>query len=110
MKKINERGKNVGEMGSESNEALCVESVKALDTYLSAFNTRYEELYLEYLVAQKQFLNEMSYQLLYSTYPEAMPAVNAGLKLQWLNDLSFKAEVIGVTYGCGEEGKIKTVA
>lgn len=107
MKKINERWKNVGEMGSENSETLCIESVKAADTYLNAFNTRYEELYLEYLVAQKQFLNELSYQSLYTTYPNAMPAVNAGLKLQWLTDLSFKAEVLGVNYGCSDEGKIK---
>jgi len=107
MKKISERWKNVGEMGSENNQTLCMESVKAVDTYLAAFNTRYEELYQQYLVVQKQFLNEMSYQSLYTTYPEAMPSINAGLKLQWLNDLSFKAEVIGVSYGCNDEGKIK---
>ena len=106
MKKINERWKNVGEGGSENNEVLCSESVKAVDTYLSAFNTTYEDLYNEYLIVQKQFLNEMSYLSLYTTYPELLPAVNAGLKLQWLNDLSFKAEVIGVTYGCTTEGKI----
>ncbi len=106
MKKINERWKNVGAGGSENNEVLCSESVKAVDTYLSAFNTKYEDLYNEYLTVQKQLLNEMSYLSLYTTYPELLPAINAGLKLQWLNDLSFKAEVLGVTYGCSNEGKI----
>jgi tetratricopeptide (TPR) repeat protein len=107
MKKINERWKNVGEGGSENNEALCSESVKAVDIYLSAFNTTYEDLYNEYLTVQKQLLNEMSYLSLYTTYPELLPAINAGLKLQWLNDLSFNAEVIGVSYGCSNEGKIR---
>jgi tetratricopeptide (TPR) repeat protein len=107
MKKINERWKNVGEGGSENNEVLCSESVKAVDTYLSAFNTKYEDLYNEYLTVQKQFLNEMSYLSLYTTYSELLPAINAGLKLQWLNDLSFNAEVIGVSYGCSNEGKIR---
>jgi len=106
MKKINERWKNVGAGGSENNEVLCSESVKAVDSYLNAFNTKYEDLYNEYLTVQKQLLNEMSYLSLYTTYPGLMPAINAGLKLQWLNDLSFKAEVPGVTYGCSNEGKI----
>jgi len=107
MKKINERWKGVGEGGTDNNNSLCNESVKAADVYLNKFNTRFEELYNEYLAAQKQFLNEMSYQSLYTTYPELLPGINAGLKQQWLNDLSLKAEVLGVNYGCADEGKIK---
>jgi len=107
MKKINERWKNVGEGGTENNDVLCNESVKAIDTYLNAYNTKYEELYQEYLVAQKQYLNEMSYLSLYTTYPELLPGINAGLKQQWLKDLAFKAEVLQVNYGCASPGKIK---
>lgn len=107
MKKINERWKGVGEGGTENNEVLCNESVKAVDTYLSAFNTKYEELYKEYLAAQKQYLNEMSYLSLYTAYPQLLPGINAGLKQQWLNDLAFKAEMINVSYGCEGSGKIK---
>ncbi len=107
MKKINERWKDVGEGGTENNEVLCNESIKAIDVYLSAYNTKCEELYKEYLVVQKQFLNEMAYLSLYTTYPELIPGINAGLKQQWLNDLAFKAEVLQVSYGCGSPGKIK---
>lgn len=107
LKKISERWKNVGEGGTENNEVLCNESIKAVDTYLSAYNTKSEELYKEYLVAQKQFLNEMAYLSLYTTYPELLPGIIAGLKQQWLKDLAFKAEVLQVTYGCESPGKIK---
>jgi len=107
VKKINERWKDVGEGGTENNEVLCNESVKAVDAYLNAYNTKAEELYKEYLAAQKQYLNEMSYLSLYTTYPELLPGINAGLKKQWLNDLSFKAEVLQVNYGCAGPGKIK---
>jgi len=107
MKKINERWKDVGENGTENNGVLCNESIKAIDVYLSAYNTKCEELYKEYLVAQKQFLNEMSYLSLYTTYPELIPGINAGLKQQWLKDLAFKAEVLQVSYGCASPGKIK---
>lgn len=107
MKKINERWKDVGQGGTENNEVLCNESIKAIDVYLSAYNTKCEELYKEYLEAQKQFLNEMSYLSLYTTYPELIPGINAGLKQQWLKDLAFKAEVLQVSYGCGSPGKIK---
>lgn len=107
MKKINERWKNVGESGAENNEVLCSESVKAADTYLAAYNTKYEDLYNEYLMAQKQYLNELAYSSLYTTYPELLPGIIAGLKKQWLSDLSFKAEVLGVNYGCSSTGKIK---
>ncbi|MBB6235877.1 tetratricopeptide (TPR) repeat protein [Pedobacter sp. AK013] len=107
MKKINERWKNVGEGGTENNENLCNESVKAIDTYLAAYNTKYEELYKEYLEAQKQYLNEMSYLSLYTTYPELLPGINASLKWQWLKDLSFRAKVLQVSYGCASPGKIK---
>lgn len=107
MNKINERWKNVGQGGSENNEVLCNESVKAVDVYLNAINTRYEELYNEYLTVQKQYLNELSYLSLYTAYPELQPGINAGLKQQWLKDLSFQAEVLGVSYGCSGEGKIK---
>jgi len=107
MKKINERWKNVGQGGTENNDVLCNESVKAVDTYLNAYNTKSEELYQEYLVAQKQYLNEMAYLSLYTTYPELLPGIVAGLKQQWLKDLSIKAEVIGVNYGCASPGKIK---
>jgi tetratricopeptide (TPR) repeat protein len=107
MKKINERWKNVGEGGTENNEVLCNESIKAIDVYLTAYNTKCEELYKEYLVVQKQFLNEMAYLSLYTTYPELIPGINAGLKQQWLNDMAFKAEVLQVSYGCASPGKIK---
>lgn len=107
MKKINERWKNVGEGGSEDNGALCSESVKAVDTYLNAYNTKSEDLYNEYLMVQKQYLNEMAYSALYTTYPKLLPGIIAGLKKQWLTDLSFKAEVLGVNYGCEAPGKIK---
>ncbi|QIL37936.1 hypothetical protein G7074_00725 [Pedobacter sp. HDW13] len=107
MKKINERWKNVGQGGTENNDALCNESVKAVDTYLAAFNTKYEELYLEYLTTQKQYLNEFSYLSLYTTYPALLPGINAGLKKQWLKDLSLQAEVLGVSYGCADPGEIK---
>jgi len=107
LKKINERWKNVGEGGTENNEVLCNESIKAVDIYLSAYNTKAEELYKEYLVAQKQFLNEMAYLSLYTTYPELLAGINAGLKQQWLKELAFKAEVLQVTYGCEGPGKIK---
>ncbi|NBA84399.1 hypothetical protein GVN16_01425 [Emticicia sp. CRIBPO] len=108
MKKINERWKNVGQGGTENNDVLCSESVKAVDTYLAAYNAKYEDLYHEYLTAQKQYLNEMAYSSLYTTYPELLPGIVAGLKKQWLSDLSFKAEVLGVNYGCTGNGKIKT--
>lgn len=107
MKKINERWKEVGEGGKENNVDLCNESVKAVDTYLNAYNTRCEELYKEYLEVQKQYLNEMSYLSLYTTYPKLLPGINAGLKKQWLIDLSFKAEVLQINYGCADPGKIK---
>lgn len=107
MQNINERWKGVGEGGTENNEVLCNESIKAVNTYLSAYNTKYEELYKEYLVAQKQFLNEMAYLSLYTTYAELLPGINAGLKKQWLNDLSFKAEVLQLNYSCASPGKIK---
>lgn len=107
IKKINEKWRNVGEGGTENNEALCNESVKAVDTYLNAYNTKAEELYGEYMEIQKQLLNEMAYLFLYTTYPELIPGINAGLKLQWLNDLSFKPELLGVSYGCSGEGKNK---
>lgn len=107
MKKINERWAGVGEGGTENNGTLCNESVKAVDVYLNAYNTKYEELYTEYLAAQKQYLNEMAYLSLYTTYPGLLPGINAGLKKQWLNDLSFKAEVLGVNYQCASPGKIK---
>lgn len=107
LKNINARWKNVGEGGTENNGVLCSDFVKAVDTYLSAYNTKAEELYKEYLVAQKQYLNEMSYSALYTTYPELLPGINAGLKKQWLKDLAFKAEVLQVTYGCTSPGKIK---
>ncbi|MBS1509553.1 MAG: tetratricopeptide repeat protein [Bacteroidetes bacterium] len=107
MKNITERWKNVGEGGTESNEVLCRDAVKAADTYLKAYNTKYEELYNEYLVAQKQFLNEMAYSSLYTTYPELLPGIIAGLKKQWLDDLSFKALTLGVNYGCTDKGEIK---
>jgi tetratricopeptide (TPR) repeat protein len=107
LKKINERWKNVGAGGTENNEVLCNESIKAVDTYLSAYNTKSEELYKEYLVVQKQFLNEMAYLSLYTAYPELLTGINAGLKQQWLKDLAFKAEVLQVTYGCASPGKIK---
>nr|WP_294906262.1 hypothetical protein [uncultured Lacibacter sp.] len=88
MQKINEKSKDVGEGGSVSNEQLCIEGVKASDEFLQSYNSRLEVLYMEYLTAEKQLLNELSYAALYTSYAEILPGVNAGLKMQWLRALS----------------------
>jgi len=68
--------------------AFCPDYVEAADKYLKAYNTKLEGLYNEYLNADKQLMNEMSYSSLYTTYPEILPGINAGLQAQWLRDLS----------------------
>lgn len=113
MAKIQERGKNVGEGGSENEEVLCRDAVKATDAYLLAYNSKLEELYIACLNVEKQLLNEMAYSSLYNTYPKLLPAINAGLKINWLRALgefSFESET---TYGCtdaakGKNGKLTT--
>ncbi|MGE7774164.1 hypothetical protein ACQKLP_05540 [Chitinophaga sp. NPDC101104] len=88
MNKINEQWKDVGQGGSANSEVLCSNAVKASNEFLLPYNGKMEELYKEYLAADKQLLNELSYSALYTSYPEMIPGVNAGLKMQWLRDLS----------------------
>ena len=88
MNKINEQWKDVGQGGSANNEVLCNNAVKASNEFLQPYNGKLEELYKEYLDADKQLLNELSYTALYTSYPQMLPGVNAGLKMQWLRDLS----------------------
>ncbi|MFT3827422.1 MAG: hypothetical protein QM731_26100 [Chitinophagaceae bacterium] len=107
VKGINKKWAGVGEGGTENNESICNESVAAVDAYLNAYNTKLEEFYAEYLIAQKQYLNELSYLSLYTTYPQLLPGINAGLKMQWLNDLAYKAEVLGGRYGCAGSKSVK---
>lgn len=100
MKSIAVKWGNVGEGGTENNEKLCRESVAAADAYLNTYNTKLEELYNEYLGVEKQLLNEMSYSALYTTYPELLPGINAGLQIRWLNDLAQQGESLQLSYGC----------
>jgi len=88
MKKINEQWKEVGEGGTASIGEICIQSVKASDAFLGPYNSMLESLYTEYLVTEKQLLNEMAYSSLYTSYPEILPGINAGLQMQWLRDLS----------------------
>ncbi|MFT3979241.1 MAG: hypothetical protein QM687_02140 [Ferruginibacter sp.] len=67
---------------------FCPQYVKAADEFLQAYNTKLEGLYNDYLTAEKQLITEMAYTAQYSTYPELLPGVNAGLQMQWLRDLS----------------------
>ncbi len=85
---INKKMSDVGEGGSTTLDMICRESVKASDAFLNPYNTRLEGLYNDYLAAEKQLLNEMSYSFLYTTYPKLLPAINAGLQAQWLRDIS----------------------
>lgn len=115
LQKINEKWKDVGEGGTANNEELCIEGVKISNEFLQSYNTRLEEFYKEYLAVEKQLLNELSYSALYTTYTQLLPGVNAGLKMQWLRDLSvsqngFNFESV-TTYGCvdpsdGKAGKL----
>jgi len=115
MNKIQERSKNVGEGGSENDDALCRDAVKASDDFLQPYNSKLEEFYKEYLNAEKQLLNEISYSSLYTSYAALLPGINAGLKMQWLRALSltqngFNFESV-TTYNCtddapGKAGKL----
>lgn len=115
LHKINEKWKDVGEGVTANIEALCIEAVKVSNEFLQSYNTRLEELYNEYLNVEKQLLNELSYSALYTTYTELLPGINAGLKMQWLRDLSlsqngFNFESV-TNYGCvdpsdGKAGKL----
>lgn len=112
MDKINEKGREVGEGGSVSNAQLCIDAVKASDNFLGPYNTKLENLYTEYLRAEKQLLNELSYSAIYTTYAELVPGINAGLKMQWLRALSltqngFNFESV-TTYACIDEADVKT--
>jgi tetratricopeptide (TPR) repeat protein len=88
MTAINKKMADVGEGGSTTLEMICRESVKASNDFLKPYNTKLEGLYNDYLAAERQLLNEMSYSSLYTTYPELLPGINAGLQAQWLRDLS----------------------
>ncbi|MBN8783300.1 MAG: hypothetical protein J0G98_09550 [Terrimonas ferruginea] len=85
---INKKMSDVGEGGSTTLEMICRESVKASDAFLKPYNTKLEGLYNDYLAAEKQLLNEIAYSSLYTTYPELLPGIYAGLQAQWLKDLS----------------------
>ncbi|MGG9962352.1 tetratricopeptide repeat protein [Ferruginibacter sp. SUN106] len=85
---INKKISDVGEGGHTTLDMICRESVKASDAFLKLYNTKLEGLYNNYLAAEKQLLNEMSYSALYTTYPKLLPGINAGLQAQWLKDLS----------------------
>lgn len=91
VKKVDDRVKEA-ERNSPSRTvdpaAFCNDYEKAADEFLNPYNTTLEGLYYEYLNAEKQLLNETAYSLLYTTYPELMPGVIAGLQMQWLRDLS----------------------
>lgn len=109
--KIQERWKNVGQGGTEDEGTLCRAAVKASDHYLAAMNAPLEGLYLDYLSVERQWLNEMAYASLYTTYPEILPGLLAGLKMQWLRDLSltqngFNFEVVN-KYACVNESETK---
>lgn len=111
MAKIQDRWKNVGEGGSENNEVLCRDAVKASDEFLLPYNSKLEELYKEYLSAEKQLINEISYSSLYTTYAKVLPGINAGLKMQWLRALSltqngFNFESI-TNYSCTDDAEGK---
>jgi len=88
MAAINKKYGDVGEGGSTTLEMICRESVKVSDAFLKPYNSKLEGLYNDYLAADKQLLNEMSYSSLYTTYPVLLPGINAGLQGQWLKDLS----------------------
>ncbi len=85
---INKKMADVGEGGSTTLGMICTESVKASDAFLKPYNTKLEGLYNDYLAADKQLLNEMAYSSLYTTYPNLLPGIIAGLQAQWLRDLS----------------------
>ncbi len=88
MNKIEEQWKDVGQGGSANDKALCMDAVKASNEYLLPYNGNLEVLYKEYLDADRQLLNELSYSALYTAYPNMLPGIHAGLKMQWLRDLS----------------------
>lgn len=88
IKKANDKLKEAGEGNSVDEDQICHEKLKATDEFLSKYNEKIEGLYNEYLSAEKQLLNEFSYSSLYSTYPELLPGINAGLQSQWLRALS----------------------
>ena len=88
MSAINKKMADVGEGGSTTLDMICRESIKASDAFLKPYNTKLEGLYNDYLSADKQLLNEISYSSLYTTYPNLLPGINAGLQAQWLRDLS----------------------
>ncbi len=88
MNAINKKMADVGEGGNTTLEMICNESVKASDAFLKPYNTTLEGLYNDYLAADKQLLNEMAYSSLYTTYPNLLPGINAGLQAQWLRDVS----------------------
>lgn len=88
LNKIEKKWVLVGEGSSVNANQLCIDAVKASDEFLLPYNSTLENLYLEYLAAEKQLLNEVSYSSLYTTYSTLQPGINAGLKMQWLRALS----------------------
>lgn len=84
-KKYNESA-GEGQSGALTAE-LCRQRVKLTNEFLAAYNVKLEELFHEYLGIEKQYFNEMAYTNLYTTYPEAINVLNAGLKSNWLRDL-----------------------
>ncbi len=87
----------------------CPDFVNASDEFLNPYNSKLEGLYNEYLNVQKQWLNEFAYTNLYTTWPEVTVAANAGLKIQWLRDITltgFGFESV-TKYTCADEDEGK---
>jgi len=109
---INKKISDVGEGGTTTLEMICRESVKASDEFLKPYNTKLEGLYNDYLAAEKQLLNEIAYSSLYTTYPELLPGLCAGLQAQWLKDLSLTLNgfnFVNITkYDCTDDAEGKS--
>jgi hypothetical protein len=90
---------------------FCPQRAKAASELLKGYNTKLEGLYNEYLGVEKQILNEMAYSARYTTYPEVVPGVIAGLQMQWLRDLSLTFNgfnYLSVTkYDCSDPADVK---
>lgn len=111
ISKLDAKWKDVGEGGSVTIDMLCNEGVKASNEFLQPYNSKLENLYMEYLNTEKQLLNEIAYSSLYTTYSALLPGVIAGLKMQWLRALSltqngFNFESV-VKYNCTDNAEAK---